>query len=45
MPWIAGGGTTRIRASSITDSFSFKPTNSERRSSPLPRALHSLRMR
>ena len=41
MPWIGGGGTTRIRASSMTDSFSFKPTNSDRRSSPWPRALHS----
>ena len=45
MPWIGGGGITRIRASSITDSFSFKPTNSERRSSPGPRALHSFRIR
>ena len=36
---------TRIRASGIADIFSFSPTNSDRRSWPGPRALHSFRIR
>src|SRR5580704_13185091 len=36
MPWIGGGGITRIRACWIAPSFWFNPTTSERRSSRAP---------
>ena len=32
MPWIGGGGITRIRASGMAAIFSFNPVNSDRRS-------------
>ena len=43
-PWIGGGGMTRISASGMALSDAFRPVNSARRSSPLPRSLQSFRM-
>ena len=41
-PWIGGGGTTSTLASVTSCIAAFMPTNSERRSCPLPRWLHGL---
>src|SRR2546430_5548862 len=41
IPWIGGGGDTRIRAAPVTDKFLFNPTNSDLKNSPGPPAPHS----